>query len=233
MMEVVLDESTTAPSVRGWTDMNRTVSLFGTGHVTRRRSSSSSPTLGSGMSKIIEGAMTLRTGDAAAAFVLLTPLLAGQPVDSTERAYAAGLGVLLVASVRTGDVASSEATLRALDTLDSTRGTRLPLALMRESDLAEVEEAIPDARAVFDRMLLSDATPVADHPDVPVLSAAQRRVLRVLAEEESLAIIASRLSLSRNTVKSHLRSIYRDLGATGRQDALLRAARAGLMGWPE
>jgi len=58
---------------------------------------------------------------------------------------------------------------------------------------------------------------------------AERRVLERLAGDESLAEIADALFLSRNTVKSHVRRLYRRLGATSRAAAVEVAREAGLL----
>jgi LuxR family maltose regulon positive regulatory protein len=56
------------------------------------------------------------------------------------------------------------------------------------------------------------------------LSDAERRILRLLSSDLSLREIGRELYLSQNTVKSHVHSIYRKLGVSGRADAV-RAAR--------
>jgi LuxR family maltose regulon positive regulatory protein len=54
-------------------------------------------------------------------------------------------------------------------------------------------------------------------------------VLQYLPSRMSNAEIARHLYVSRNTVKSHLRSIYRSLGVTSRRDAVDRGAELGLL----
>jgi LuxR family maltose regulon positive regulatory protein len=61
------------------------------------------------------------------------------------------------------------------------------------------------------------------------LSERERAVLRYLPTLMSNAEIASEMFVSVNTVKTHLRSIYRKLGATRRRDAVERARRLELL----
>jgi LuxR family maltose regulon positive regulatory protein len=65
---------------------------------------------------------------------------------------------------------------------------------------------------------------------VQSLSAAERRVLQYLRTHLTLAEIASRLYVSRNTVKSQAISIYRKLGVSCRSDAVQVAVDADLAG---
>jgi LuxR family maltose regulon positive regulatory protein len=58
------------------------------------------------------------------------------------------------------------------------------------------------------------------------------RVLRLLPTNLSLAEIAAQLFVSRNTVKSHVASIYRKLEVDKRGDAVERARSAGLLPTP-
>jgi LuxR family transcriptional regulator, maltose regulon positive regulatory protein len=51
------------------------------------------------------------------------------------------------------------------------------------------------------------------------LSDAERRILRLLATDLSLAEIGRELYLSTNTVKTHTRAIYRKLGVSSREEA--------------
>jgi LuxR family maltose regulon positive regulatory protein len=58
---------------------------------------------------------------------------------------------------------------------------------------------------------------------------AERRVLELLPTCLPEAQIADSLCISRNTVKTHLRSLYRKLQASSRADAVERARRLGLL----
>lgn len=64
---------------------------------------------------------------------------------------------------------------------------------------------------------------------VSALTDSELRVLRLLPTNLSLADIASQLYVSRNTVKTHVASIYRKLEADKRGEAVERARSAGLL----
>jgi ATP/maltotriose-dependent transcriptional regulator MalT len=60
-------------------------------------------------------------------------------------------------------------------------------------------------------------------------SEAELAVLRLLGTELSAAQIGGELFLSANTVRSHLRVLYRKLGVNSRADAVARATTLGLL----
>jgi len=66
------------------------------------------------------------------------------------------------------------------------------------------------------------------HPLAEPLTAAERRILALLPTSSYLQI-ADTLFVSRNTVKTHLRSIYYKLGASSRSQALQRAVELRLL----
>jgi len=101
-----------------------------------------------------------------------------------------------------------EALRRVLD-----GGVYLPTALVaRQAAVGEVEpEATPATAAE-----LSSLTP------------RQCDVLRLLIEGKTNKLICRELALSESTVKTHLASIFRRLGATSRTQAVVAAARMGL-----
>ena len=58
-------------------------------------------------------------------------------------------------------------------------------------------------------------------------------MLRGLATGLSQREIGVRLYISMNTVKTHVRELYRKLGVTSRADAVVRAEALGLLDLPE
>ena len=64
------------------------------------------------------------------------------------------------------------------------------------------------------------------------LTASETRVLRYLPTHLGTPEIAAELFLSANTVKTHLRHLYRKLGAHSRREAVQRARAIGLLTAP-
>nr|WP_231747448.1 helix-turn-helix transcriptional regulator [Auraticoccus cholistanensis] len=62
-----------------------------------------------------------------------------------------------------------------------------------------------------------------------MLSPTELKVLRQLDSERSLAEVAATLFVSANTLKTHLRSIYRKLNVPGRRQAVERARLLNLI----
>jgi LuxR family maltose regulon positive regulatory protein len=86
----------------------------------------------------------------------------------------------------------------------------------------------PDAGILRDRVAHL-ASALLQRRGVEPLSRAEVRVLELLPSQLSNDEIASRLFLSVNTVKSHIRAIYRKLGTASRTQAVERAREVGLL----
>ena len=117
----------------------------------------------------------------------------------------------------------------AAEALDG--GSRAVLARSVEGEL--LEHAI---RAVLAGGIVLDPS-VATLPSIRTgnvdggeeLTLREREVLGWLAEGLSNKLIAARLDVSENTVKFHVNSILFKLGASSRTEAVVRAARLGLL----
>jgi LuxR family maltose regulon positive regulatory protein len=66
-------------------------------------------------------------------------------------------------------------------------------------------------------------------PPLAPLSRSEIRVLRYLPTNLSMAEIANELSVSHNTVRTHMRHIYAKLGTHRRADTVARARGLGLL----
>ena len=116
---------------------------------------------------------------------------------------------------------------------------RLPFALER-SWLGPVLRRHPDLAGAHRRLLapVLPGEPLPARPAVPdqapilvaePLSEREREVLRHVSGMLSTAEVASQMYISVNTVKTHLRNIYRKLAATHRGEAVRRARQLGLI----
>ena len=120
-----------------------------------------------------------------------------------------------------------EQALETLHTLESIvggiRGEDVPFLA------AEVHELATSAVPKWER-LEAPVKPVQPSLELPVpLTAREREVLHLLASGASRTEIAERLFISMNTLKTHLRGVYRKLDSPNRATAILRAERAGLL----
>ncbi|MGW7428657.1 helix-turn-helix domain-containing protein [Streptomyces sp. NPDC054861] len=75
------------------------------------------------------------------------------------------------------------------------------------------------------------ATHGVDRPPGATLTPRETEVLATVASGATNAVAASRLGLRPETVKGHLRSAMRKLGAHTRLEAVVTARRAGLLPW--
>lgn len=105
--------------------------------------------------------------------------------------------------------------------------------LDRAVESAALQQAIASVHAglvVLDpdvvESLVRAAAPSAD---APLLTARERQVLELLAQGSSNRVIAERLGVTEHTAKFHLNAILGKLGASSRTDAVVRAARLGLL----
>lgn len=92
-----------------------------------------------------------------------------------------------------------------------------------------VHEAIPEVRARIDERMpvaegaAGEAVAAVPGGEVVSLTRREQQMLELMRTRTSVRELAEALFISTNTAKSHLRNLYRKLGATGREDALRRA----------
>lgn len=112
--------------------------------------------------------------------------------------------------------------------------------LLKESGPSEFAQAVetavrgdlPVPRRLMAEIVWEAARRAGTAPkpnNVPRLTPAEDRVLRQLGQGDPLKVIAHRLSIAPSSVDSHLRSIYRKLGAANRAQAVANAIRAGIV----
>lgn len=182
---------------------------------------------------IIAGNRLGQTASAALAFAALAALLAEAGDGAAALAQLKGADRLLdraMASPWLGTMAGilCARAHRALGDR-ATAADRLTRCRARLAEWSD-DSALSGHLAEEERAL--DADPVlrerdADRP--PALSDAETRVLRMLPSARPLRDIALTSHLSRNTVKTHVASIYRKLAVSTRTEAVERARILGLL----
>lgn len=140
--------------------------------------------------------------------------------------------VLAAAALRMGDEPTAvEAAARSV-ALMAHHGLRVHLVLIPRSDLLAVRDLLAAHRPDLVELLGNlDEVPdlVRPAPSVELLSEREAVVLRELVTSPSAPEIAAALGVSTNTVKSQLRSVYRKLSVSSREEALAVALREGLL----
>jgi LuxR family maltose regulon positive regulatory protein len=176
--------------------------------------------------------LLLASGDADGALVELI-----EPCDAAYPAVAIEREVLRAVALRaTGSDGPALATMESALALAEPEGIRRPFL----SGGRGVRELLADhlRKAVSHRWFASELLRNLDGSDgsrmlpaelLEPLSAREGEVLRFLPTMMSNADIASELFVSVNTVKTHVKSIYRKLDVTRRQDAVRRARQLHLL----
>ena len=148
-------------------------------------------------------------GSAPAVVLLAGP---GTTADWTAGALRAGARAVLPADV-------GAATLALVVEAAAAGLTVLP---------AETAAALLAAAPTLDRPM-GGVTPRGEGGRTPSLSGREREVLALLAEGLPNKVIAPRLGISEHTVKAHVAAIFEKLGTGTRAEAVVTAARLGLL----
>jgi LuxR family transcriptional regulator, maltose regulon positive regulatory protein len=163
----------------------------------------------------------------------------GPPGDTSESARLAAWLADAQLGYLTGDRARGRRSLEHALRLATPEQIRLPFALER-AWLRPVLRRDPELAAAYRRLLepdlvgpgLFEVRPAAG-PAPPLivepLSEREREVLEHVSAMESTAEIATEMYISVNTVKTHLKSIYRKLAVGHRGEAVRRAKQLGVL----
>jgi LuxR family maltose regulon positive regulatory protein len=190
--------------------------------------------LAGALERVALARIRLSMGQQHAAELLIEPLLvAGYPYK--EQAIGAQLIQGLIAERNHRDTASLGALTTALELAQPegirrpflTAGGQLAGPLLRYQNLGGRQNA-------FAAQLIDDLAPTRSTPDsadvlVEHLTERELIVLRYLPTMLKAGEIAADLFVSVNTVKAHLRSMYRKLGVSNRREAVEKARGIGLL----
>ncbi|MCZ4500388.1 MAG: putative LuxR family transcriptional regulator [Marmoricola sp.] len=169
--------------------------------------------------------LSLLAGDAPSAVEL-----ARAAVDHPDASPATDLEALVIEALarhRLGDLVAATRLSEAM----AVAGRRIDaFALVPRGELIEAARDVPGAIALLeDPRLTSVGDVFPDRLEIILLTERERVVLGHLSQGLTLQAIAVRETVSINTVKSQVRSLYSKLGATDREQAMQIATTEGLI----
>lgn len=183
----------------------------------------------------MSGLRHLYAGDDAAARTAVSRILGADPSTSTLRSSLTAHLVVAAAAQRNGQPAvAHEELVLALTRAAPQRALRLVLEVAPEvADILAAGAGRFGELEPFVLELRAHARPVGSLRAGPVLdvalSARELSLLRELPSLLTVAEIAEARAVSRNTVKTQLRSLFQKLGVGSRRDAVAAARRLGLL----
>jgi LuxR family maltose regulon positive regulatory protein len=184
--------------------------------------------------RVVLARAQLAMGNHGSGLDLIEPLLEpGWPYR--EAAIQARLIEATVADRQHRDTAALTAVTTAVDLAQSegirrpflVRGARLSALLLRYQHLGGRHAGF--VADIVDNLAPAGSEPEAAAPMVEHLTERELIVLRYLPTMLKAGEIAADLYVSVNTVKAHLRSMYRKLGVSNRREAVERARSIGLL----
>jgi LuxR family maltose regulon positive regulatory protein len=155
--------------------------------------------------------------------------LASQRLSKNAPSPRVKLELLLVracACVHLGQESEAFASLAHAEAISREHDMRVPWRLIADDDRDRLRQLAPASVA---EMLDADPSGFRGTLALPRLSRRERMVLNKLRTGGSVAQIAKELTVSSNTVKTQLRSIYRKLGVGSRSEAVRAALEWGLL----
>ncbi|MEO7122632.1 MAG: LuxR C-terminal-related transcriptional regulator [Lacisediminihabitans sp.] len=150
----------------------------------------------------------------------LTEIRAVQGSLRSAREVAEAAVIEAAALLRFSASARSEGIIQQLGALVERSGQRVPLVLVPHADRLRIVAALDDAGYNAATTELPQRTILPDADADAILSERELAVLQSLMRNSSAARIAAELVVSVNTVKSQLRSVYRKLGVSNRDQAI-------------
>ncbi|HWD51081.1 MAG TPA: LuxR C-terminal-related transcriptional regulator, partial [Acidimicrobiales bacterium] len=170
----------------------------------------------------------LLTGDEPEAQRIADQALARTDVTTRDR-----LELLLLqaaAAFRTGDHQSASQNIRNALSIYQKTGILRPFATLKAGVREWLMATAGDGMGAADWATVTGQRPVYPNEILEVrLSRQEQAVLASLQLHASRQDIADQLYVSVNTVKTHLNSVYRKLGTSSRDQALIKARQLGLL----
>ncbi len=176
--------------------------------------------------------VSLAEGDSKTALATAENCLVGTATQVTLRDQVSALVTAAVAHRRLGQSDQAADQLGYALALAEPHGLYRPFldgGSAARSALTVLIRPANHGAAVAARILQRFDTRPARQPDAVPLTGSELAVLRFLPSHMTNQEIAESLFLSINTVKTHLRSVYRKLGVTTRRQAISTAGRLGLL----
>lgn len=148
---------------------------------------------------------------------LVMPIMGG--VEAIERIRAeGGAARFIILTIHAGDVPAARA-------LEAGASAYLLKSTLR-TELLETIRAVHSGRRYLSPEIAQE---IALHVTTEPLSAREIDILRLAAEGCSNKVIAWKLSIADDTVKSHMKSIFSKLGVNDRTHAVTAALRRGII----
>lgn len=155
----------------------------------------------------------------------LRALASDQTLGPAQRAEAVLLSGWLELA-RTGEIDAE--TARQISRISQRADRRRLLEVMPRQLVDRIKEVL-DAEAAEEWVVMTEGIVFRDLQARPSLTSGELRILNALPAQRSTANMASSFHVSPNTVKSQLRSIYRKLGCSTREEAIRIATRMRLL----
>jgi LuxR family maltose regulon positive regulatory protein len=168
-------------------------------------------------------------GRSQAARAAVAPVLAGDVTTVLPYTMVESLLVEAEAALQAGEQATGRSALDLALQNAEPLGVVRPFALAGPRTLESLRTgSVPRARGPF-RVRLDAARAAMTKDAVVLLSERELAILALLPSLMTAREIAAEFTVSVNTVKSHIRSIYAKFGVSSRREAVLRAQDSGLL----